>query len=103
MSLFAAELQEPKVGISGKGLKDKDAISMKNLFYSSYVVSTEPYPPMPKSLLAKKGRLGFDIADIPADGSEEEMVFLQKKKSVNPLCREGREGNLGWEPVCVSL
>lgn len=49
---------------------------------------------MPKCILAKKGHLGFDIHDLTAD--DDEYVRLKKK---NPLSREGREGNLGWEPV----
>jgi hypothetical protein len=57
----------------------------------------EPYPPMPKSILARRGRLGYDIQDICSETSEEED-FVNKKKN-NPLGREGREGNLGWEPV----
>lgn len=54
---------------------------------------------MPKSSLAKRGRLGFDLSDI-SDGSDEEKSM--KKVAVNPLSREGREGNLGWEPVRYS-
>lgn len=58
----------------------------------------EPYPPMPKSILAKRGHLGFDIQDICHDESEDED-FKKTRKKNNPLGREGREGNLGWEPV----
>lgn len=66
---------------------------------SSITSHIEPYPPMPKSSLAKRGRLGFDLSDI-SDGSDEEKSM--KKVAVNPLSREGREGNLGWEPVRYS-
>ncbi|XP_052767098.1 uncharacterized protein LOC128207929 isoform X2 [Mya arenaria] len=54
----------------------------------------KPYPPMPKSGLAKKGRLGFDIVDM-----EDMSDDVLKGPKFNPLSREGREGNLGWEPA----
>lgn len=55
---------------------------------------------MPKSSLAKRGRLGFDLSDISDDSDDEKKVV--KKIRMNPLSREGREGNLGWEPVRFS-
>ncbi|XP_053375768.1 uncharacterized protein LOC123563837 [Mercenaria mercenaria] len=57
----------------------------------------KPYPPMPKSILARKGRLGFDIQDLSPEASDDED-FIKTRKKTNPLGREGREGNLGWEP-----
>lgn len=60
----------------------------------------EPYPPMPKSILARRGRLGYDIQDISPNGSDDEDYMNIKKKNFL-LGREGREGNLGWEPVSV--
>jgi len=56
---------------------------------------------MPKSNLAKRGRLGFDLSDI-SDESDDEQGPI-KKAAKNPLNREGREGNLGWEPVCYTF
>ena len=59
----------------------------------------EPYPPIPKARSCNVGPLDvFQEPEIPED------VVVKKKKKItnaNPINREGREGNLGWEPVSL--
>ncbi|KAL4238919.1 hypothetical protein ACF0H5_003626 [Mactra antiquata] len=72
--------------------ENNDSASDVDMINTNISSGEKPYPPMPKSVLAKKGRLGFDYHDLV---DADEFVKLKKK---NPLSREGREGNLGWEP-----